>query len=80
MFTLSVYAKEKFLQNQAEFEDIKGAIRIRKSKKNRQHNGQKKKDKQRFPRDFPLFVIIYSSIPLVNATSLYKIIWISFPI
>jgi len=32
-----------------EFEDSKGVIRIRKSKKNRQHNGQKKKiqkDKQ----------------------------------
>ena len=31
------------------FEDTKGAIRIRISKKNRQHNGQKKvqKDKQR---------------------------------
>jgi len=27
-----------------ELEDTKGAIRIRKSKKNRQHNGQKKKD------------------------------------
>jgi hypothetical protein len=27
-----------------EFEDTKGAIRIRMSKKNRQHNGQKKKD------------------------------------
>jgi len=26
-----------------EFEDTKGVIRIRKSKKNRQHNGQKKK-------------------------------------
>ena len=30
---------------QEEFEDTKGAIRIRKSKQNRQHNGQKKKDK-----------------------------------
>jgi len=29
------------------FEDTKGVIRIRKSKKDRQHNGQKKKDKQR---------------------------------
>ena len=28
------------------FEDTKGVIRILKSKKNRQHNGQKKKDKQ----------------------------------
>ena len=30
---------------QEEFEDTKGVIRIRKSKKNRQHNGQKKRDK-----------------------------------
>ena len=30
-----------------EFEDTKGVIRIRKSKKDRQHNGQKQKDKQR---------------------------------
>jgi len=30
-----------------EFEDTKGVIRIRKSKKNRQHNGQTKKDKRR---------------------------------
>ena len=29
--------------SQAEFEDIKGVIRIRKSKKDRQHNGQKGK-------------------------------------
>jgi len=29
-----------------EFEDTKGVIRIRKLKKDRQHNGQKKKDKR----------------------------------
>ena len=29
-----------------EFEDTKGEIRIRKSKKNRQYNGQKKRDKK----------------------------------
>jgi hypothetical protein len=29
-----------------EFEDTKGVIRIRKSKKGRQHNDQKKKDKR----------------------------------
>jgi len=28
-----------------EFEDTKGVIRIRKSKKNRQHNGQKNKQR-----------------------------------
>jgi len=31
---------------QEEFEDTKEVIRICKSKKNRQHNGQKKKDKR----------------------------------
>jgi len=31
---------------QEELEDTKGVIRIRKSKKDRQHNGQKRKDKQ----------------------------------
>jgi len=30
-----------------EFEDTKGVIRIRKSKKDRQHNSQKEKDKKR---------------------------------
>ena len=38
---LSIFALEE------EFEDTKGVIRIRKSKKDRQHNGQKKKNKQR---------------------------------
>jgi hypothetical protein len=33
------------------FEDTKGVIRIRKSKKNRQHNGQKKKDKPELQLD-----------------------------
>jgi hypothetical protein len=32
---------------QEEFEDTKGAIRIRISKKNRKHNGQKKKYKRK---------------------------------
>ena len=36
----AIYAKFAF---QEEFEDTKGVIRIRKSKKNRQHNDQKKK-------------------------------------
>jgi hypothetical protein len=31
---------------QEEFEDTKQVIRIRRSKKGRQHNGQRKKDKQ----------------------------------
>ena len=35
---------------QEEFEDSEGYIRIRKSKKGRQDNGQKKKDKQRSPK------------------------------
>ena len=33
---------------QEEFEDTKGVIKIRKSKKNRQHNGQKKWDKRTY--------------------------------
>ena len=37
---------ENVILVQGEFEDIKGVLRIRKSK-NRQHNGQRKKDKQR---------------------------------
>jgi hypothetical protein len=32
--------------NQYEFEDTKGVIRLTKWKKNRQHNGQKKKQKR----------------------------------
>jgi hypothetical protein len=39
--------KRKSTKGQEEFEDTKGVIRIRISKKNRQHNDQKKKDKQR---------------------------------
>ena len=34
------------LNIEEEFEDTKGVIKIHKSKKNRQHNGQKKKYKQ----------------------------------
>ena len=33
-------------KNREEFEDTKGVNRIRKLKKNRQHNDQKKKDKR----------------------------------
>ena len=36
--------KKEFVEEE-EFEDTKGVIRIRISKKNRQHNGQKKKYK-----------------------------------
>jgi hypothetical protein len=35
------------IHSQEKFEDTKGVIRSRKSKTDRQHNGQKKKDKQR---------------------------------
>ena len=35
-----------YLNWQEEFEDTKGVIRIRKSKKDKQHNDQKKKDKR----------------------------------
>ena len=37
-------AERKRTKGQEEFEDAKGVIRIRISKKNRQHNGRKKKD------------------------------------
>ena len=38
--------KMKISNTQEEFEDTKGVIRIHISKKNRQYNGQKKKDKR----------------------------------
>jgi hypothetical protein len=39
-------SKRKNTKGREEFEDTKGVIRIRISKKNRQHNGQKKKYKR----------------------------------
>ena len=44
----AMYFSEKLCSRvfQEEFEDTKGVIRIRISKKNRQHNGQKKKYKR----------------------------------
>ena len=47
-----------------EFEDTKGVFRIRISKKNRQHNGQKKKYKS--PPDFPTPNLIHKIYFLVN--------------
>ena len=41
------WSKEKKMTRGHEFKDIKGIIRIRKSKKVKQHNGQKKKEKRR---------------------------------
>jgi hypothetical protein len=38
--------RRKRTKGQEEFEDTKGVIRIRISKKKRQHNDQKKKDKR----------------------------------
>ena len=49
-------------KRQEEFEDTNGLIRIRKSKKNRQHNDQK--DKQRSTK------LIYKTKDRVNRTSL----------
>jgi hypothetical protein len=37
---------------QEEFEDTKGIIKIRKSKEDRQPNGQKKKEKQRSTKHY----------------------------
>ena len=42
-FSLFKVLIKQNLDYKDELEDIKGVIRIRKSKKNRQHNGQKKK-------------------------------------
>ena len=42
----SIYQMIIHFLNTISFEDTKGVIRIRKSKKNRQHNGQMKKDKK----------------------------------
>ena len=52
----------KWHKRQEEFEDTKGLIRIRKSKKNRQHNDQK--DKQRSTKH------IYKTKDRVNRTPL----------
>jgi len=41
-----IYSLSNYSVVQKEFEDTKEVIRIRKSKKDRQHNGQKKKDKR----------------------------------
>ena len=45
-FLVVTYPNLEVLRSQEEFEDTKGVIRIRKSKKDRQHNGQEKKDKR----------------------------------
>ena len=47
-FTVVVGLLLGFFCIQEEFEDTKGAIRIRISKRNRQHNGEKKKDKRTY--------------------------------
>ena len=44
--TLETLGTQDIERIQEEFEDTKGAIRIRISKKNRQHNGQKKNYKR----------------------------------
>jgi hypothetical protein len=40
------------IHKKKELEDTKGASRIRKSEKDRQHNGQKKNDKQRSTKHY----------------------------
>ena len=54
MFVLPVtlYMYIESIQMYEEFEDTKRVIRIRNSKKDRQHNGQKKKDKQRSTKHY----------------------------
>ena len=46
VFIIPFVLDSKLEEKKEEFEDTKGLIRIRIWKKNRQHNGQKKKDKQ----------------------------------
>jgi hypothetical protein len=59
---------------QEECDDTKGVIRIRKSKKNRQHNGQKKKkgqkDKQRYTKH--THMLQSTSLVLLTATTLHS--------
>jgi hypothetical protein len=50
LILLQMYCASRLKTNnrdQEEFEDITGVIRIRISKRNRQHNGQKKKYKRK---------------------------------
>ena len=46
-------------QLKEEFEDTKGVIRIRISKKNKQHSGQKKKYKTRYLRYIRTFIAMF---------------------
>ena len=43
---MRVFSRERVATVREEFEDTKGVIKIRISKKDRQHNGQKKKYKR----------------------------------
>jgi hypothetical protein len=52
LFLCMSYYKGFFCCVQEELKDTKGVIRIHKSKKYRQHNGQKKKDKQRSTKHY----------------------------
>jgi hypothetical protein len=45
-FVTRLTRRVPLVEQELEFEDTKGVIRIRISKKNRQHNGQKKKYKR----------------------------------
>ena len=51
------------IPNQEKFEDTKGTIRHRKSKKVKQHNGQTKKDKQ---QSFPKSILYFYALVLVK--------------
>ena len=64
--------------NKDEFEDTKGVIRIGKSKKNRQHNGQKKTDKQRSTKDahnVQLLVYAFSYVVLFGLSFMKFHLW-----
>jgi peptidyl-tRNA hydrolase len=60
-------SSNKIMVLREEFEDTKGEIRIRMSKKNRQHNGQKKKYNEHTVMTLSRYmVIIYIRRAVVN--------------
>jgi len=54
-----------------EFEDTKVVIRIRISKKNRQHNGQKVKYKQRFSCDRLIDILFIAERPAISISATF---------
>jgi len=63
---------------QEEFEDTKGAIRIRKTKKNRQHNGQKKKNKKTNNDLQNIHIKLNGTMRPIIIKYFHKIIWFHY--